>query len=195
MLFGNLISFIIQSSFCLLVYISYHILVTYSLIFILIFYQLAVGPVAIVSLLTGTLIAKWQPDYATNKVGAMDTAAQASLCTGIVSISSRRKFYKRCCIVFLITPLPFLFSYHFLLFSFFNVFFFTLFLLFSSFLLSYCFLLFSFITPFFLLSDLIGHGTVEYGEFYSFYLTSRYVLVNKFFLQIFSLFVFSYLPM
>ena len=125
----------------------------------------------------------------------MDTAAQASLCTGIVSISSRRKFYKRCCIVFLITPLPFLFSYHFLLFSFFNVFFFTLFLLFSSFLLSYCFLLFSFITPFFLLSDLIGHGTVEYGEFYSFYLTSRYVLVNKFFLQIFSLFVFSYLPM
>ena len=43
------------------------------------------GPVAIVSLLTGTLIAKWQPDYLTNKEGAMDTAAQASLCTGIVS--------------------------------------------------------------------------------------------------------------
>ena len=55
------------------------------LIFFLIFYQLAVGPVAIVSLLTGTLIAKWRPDYAINKEGAMDTAAQASLCTGIVS--------------------------------------------------------------------------------------------------------------
>ena len=64
----------------------------------LIFYQLAVGPVAIVSLLTGTLIAKWQPDYATNNVGAMDTAAQASLCTGIVSTSSRRTFYSHSCI-------------------------------------------------------------------------------------------------
>ena len=52
------------------------------------FSQLAVGPVAIVSLLTGTLIAKWQPDYATNTQGAADTAAQASLCTGIVRYSS-----------------------------------------------------------------------------------------------------------
>ena len=177
MLFGNLISFIIQSSFCLLVYISYHILVTYSLIFILIFYQLAVGPVAIVSLLTGTLIAKWQPDYATNKEGAMDTAAQASLCTGIVSTSSRRTFYEHCCIVFLITPLLFLISYHLLLFSSLTVFFFSLFLLFSSLLFSYCFLLFSFLTVFFfslfLLPSsysqiLLGMGLLNMGSFIHF---------------------------
>lgn len=46
--------------------------------------QLAVGPVAIVSLLTGQIVAKYQPDFATNFVGATDTAAQASLSVGII---------------------------------------------------------------------------------------------------------------
>ena len=32
----------------------------------------------------GTLVAKWQPDYAENLIGATNTAAQASLCAGIV---------------------------------------------------------------------------------------------------------------
>ena len=39
----------------------------------------------IIGYLTGTLVAKWQPDYLTNFKGAADTAAQASLCAGIVS--------------------------------------------------------------------------------------------------------------
>ena len=46
--------------------------------------QLAVGPVALVSLLMGQLVAKYQPDYATNTTGAIDTAAQAALCVGII---------------------------------------------------------------------------------------------------------------
>ena len=46
--------------------------------------QLAVGPVAIVSLLTGGLVSQYQPDYATNTVGAVDTAAQACLSVGII---------------------------------------------------------------------------------------------------------------
>lgn len=32
----------------------------------------------------GTLVAKYQPDYATNLVGATNTGAQASLCVGII---------------------------------------------------------------------------------------------------------------
>jgi len=46
--------------------------------------QLAVGPVAIVSLLMGALMAKYQPDYLTNTVAAVDTGAQASLNVGII---------------------------------------------------------------------------------------------------------------
>jgi MFS superfamily sulfate permease-like transporter len=46
--------------------------------------QLAVGPVALVSLLMGELMVKYQPDYATNIPAALDTAAQASLCCGII---------------------------------------------------------------------------------------------------------------
>ena len=46
--------------------------------------QLAVGPVAIVSLLTGGLVSQYQPDFATNTVGAVDTAAQACLSVGII---------------------------------------------------------------------------------------------------------------
>jgi len=46
--------------------------------------QLAVGPVAIVSLLMGALMAKYQPDYLTNTVAAVDTGAQASLNVGIM---------------------------------------------------------------------------------------------------------------
>jgi len=45
--------------------------------------QLAVGPVAVVSLMTGTLMTQWQPDYATNITGAVDTAAQAAFNVGI----------------------------------------------------------------------------------------------------------------
>ena len=48
--------------------------------------QLAVGPVALVSLLMGELMVKYQPDYATNIPAALDTAAQASLCCGIILI-------------------------------------------------------------------------------------------------------------
>ena len=46
--------------------------------------QLAVGPVAIVSLLMGTLMTKYLPTFATNIPAAIDTAAQASLCCGII---------------------------------------------------------------------------------------------------------------
>jgi len=46
--------------------------------------QLAVGPVAIVSLLMGALMARYQPDFATNTVAAVDTGAQASLNCGII---------------------------------------------------------------------------------------------------------------
>ena len=46
--------------------------------------QLAVGPVAIVSLLAGKIVAQYQPDFATNTVGAVDTAAQACICMGII---------------------------------------------------------------------------------------------------------------
>ena len=46
--------------------------------------QLAVGPVAIVSLMVGTLVTQFQPDYATNLEGAVDTAAQAAFNTGII---------------------------------------------------------------------------------------------------------------
>jgi SulP family sulfate permease len=46
--------------------------------------QLAVGPVAIVSLLVGTLVNQYVPNYATDTQAAIDTAAQASLCCGII---------------------------------------------------------------------------------------------------------------
>ena len=46
--------------------------------------QLAVGPVAVVSLMMGALMAKTQPDYATNIPAALDTAAQAAFCCGIL---------------------------------------------------------------------------------------------------------------
>ena len=46
--------------------------------------QLAVGPVAVVSLMTGTLITQYQPDYATNTIAAVDTAAQAAFNVGIL---------------------------------------------------------------------------------------------------------------
>jgi hypothetical protein len=46
--------------------------------------QLAVGPVAVVSLMMGSLMSKHQPDYATNTLGAVDTAAQASFNVGIL---------------------------------------------------------------------------------------------------------------
>jgi MFS superfamily sulfate permease-like transporter len=46
--------------------------------------QLAVGPVAVVSLMMGSLMSKHQPDYATNPLGAIDTAAQASFNVGIL---------------------------------------------------------------------------------------------------------------
>ena len=46
--------------------------------------QLAVGPVAVVSLMMGSLMSKHQPDYATNPLGAVDTAAQASFNVGIL---------------------------------------------------------------------------------------------------------------
>ena len=46
--------------------------------------QLAVGPVAVVSLMTGILVSHHQPDYATNTVAAVDTAAQAAFNVGIL---------------------------------------------------------------------------------------------------------------
>ena len=46
--------------------------------------QLMVGPVAIVSLLTGALITKYNVDYVKNPQLAQDTASQASLCVGII---------------------------------------------------------------------------------------------------------------
>lgn len=46
--------------------------------------QLAVGPVAVVSLLTGTIVAKYVPDYSTNTTDAMNIAAQVALCCGII---------------------------------------------------------------------------------------------------------------
>lgn len=36
--------------------------------------------------LQGTLVAKWEPNYRFDTMSATDTAAQASLCTGIVSV-------------------------------------------------------------------------------------------------------------
>lgn len=45
---------------------------------------LAVGPVAVVSLLTGSLVAQYVPDYATNTTEALNVAAQAALCCGII---------------------------------------------------------------------------------------------------------------
>ena len=48
--------------------------------------QLAVGPVAVVSLLVGTIVTKYAPEYATDPEAAVDTAAQASICVGIILI-------------------------------------------------------------------------------------------------------------
>eukprot|EP01041_Mallomonas_annulata_P006682 gene6682-13537_t len=45
--------------------------------------QLGVGPVAIVSLLTGQLVSKYRPDYAKNPEGAINLAAQISLVCGL----------------------------------------------------------------------------------------------------------------
>ena len=39
---------------------------------------------AIVSLMVGTLVTQFQPDYATNTAAAVDTAAQAAFNTGIL---------------------------------------------------------------------------------------------------------------
>jgi high affinity sulfate transporter 1 len=46
--------------------------------------QLCVGPVALVSLLTGTLVAEHVPDFLTDTEAAIDTAAQAALSCGII---------------------------------------------------------------------------------------------------------------
>jgi SulP family sulfate permease len=46
--------------------------------------QLQVGPVALVSLLTAELIVKYGIDYVNDIEAAMDTAAQAALCCGII---------------------------------------------------------------------------------------------------------------
>jgi MFS superfamily sulfate permease-like transporter len=46
--------------------------------------QLAVGPVAIVSLLVGSLVNKYVENPSVNTEAAIDTAAQASLCCGII---------------------------------------------------------------------------------------------------------------
>ena len=48
--------------------------------------QLAVGPVAIVSLMVGSLVSKWQPDYLKNPEAAVDTAAQLALNCGIIMV-------------------------------------------------------------------------------------------------------------
>lgn len=49
--------------------------------------QLAVGPVAIVSLLMGKLMNDYNIEYTTDIEGALDTAAQAALCCGIILVS------------------------------------------------------------------------------------------------------------
>ena len=52
--------------------------------------QLAVGPVAIVSLLTGQVVAKYQPDYATNVTGKYyidtNTSTHFRICNGSYNI-------------------------------------------------------------------------------------------------------------
>ena len=48
--------------------------------------QLAVGPVAIVSLLTGTIVTKYVTNPTTHVEDAVDTAAQASLTCGIILV-------------------------------------------------------------------------------------------------------------
>eukprot|EP01099_Mayorella_cantabrigiensis_P005267 TRINITY_DN414_c0_g2_i1.p1 TRINITY_DN414_c0_g2~~TRINITY_DN414_c0_g2_i1.p1 ORF type:complete len:528 (-),score=105.36 TRINITY_DN414_c0_g2_i1:704-2287(-) len=45
---------------------------------------LAVGPVAVVSLMTGEMIAELVPDFATDPQAAVDCAAQIALCCGII---------------------------------------------------------------------------------------------------------------
>ncbi len=46
--------------------------------------QLTVGPTALISLLTGTIISKYCPNYANDPMSALDTAAQAAFCCGII---------------------------------------------------------------------------------------------------------------
>ena len=48
--------------------------------------QLAVGPVAIASLLTGAIISKYQVDYVNHPEDAMDLAAQISICLGMMLV-------------------------------------------------------------------------------------------------------------
>lgn len=46
--------------------------------------QLAVGPVALVSLMTGEIVVHYVPDYATNPQQAIACATQTALCVGII---------------------------------------------------------------------------------------------------------------
>jgi hypothetical protein len=108
--------------------------------------------------LTGTLVAKWEPDYRINTMSATDTAAQASLCTGIVRTTH-----------VLHTQIP-----AFKLFLFVSLHSFPLFSIFSRPLV----LLLSPLTfPLFfsppLLSDFNLHGVAQSWQFHSFHLTSR----------------------
>lgn len=48
--------------------------------------QLAVGPVAVVSLITGRIVATFVPDFATNPDGAANMAAQLAFAVGITLI-------------------------------------------------------------------------------------------------------------
>lgn len=48
--------------------------------------QLAVGPVAIVSLLVGQIVAQYVPDYATNTADAIDCAAEVALAIGLTLV-------------------------------------------------------------------------------------------------------------
>jgi len=45
---------------------------------------LAVGPVAVVSLLTGSVVVQKIPDYATNPIGAVNLAGELSLAVGVI---------------------------------------------------------------------------------------------------------------
>lgn len=48
--------------------------------------QLAVGPVAVVSLITGELVAEFVPDYATNQSAAASLASEAAMAVGVTLI-------------------------------------------------------------------------------------------------------------